>query len=131
MTELKPQGKSQISLAQAFKCAYSGIWSTIKTERNIKIELVFAALAIIAGFILQLGAVEWAIIVILIGIVLAAELFNSAIEALVDLASPEAHPLAKHAKDAAAGAVLILAKIAVVAGLIIFINAAFRLLGNS
>jgi diacylglycerol kinase len=120
---VKPPG----SLLQAFRHAVSGIAATIKNERNMRIELVFAFLAVLAGFILQISVVSWAVILILIGAVLAAELFNAALESLVNLSSPDLHPLAKHAKDAAAGAVLILALVAAIVGLIIYIDAAMRL----
>jgi diacylglycerol kinase (ATP) len=117
------------SLVKAFTYAFSGIWTNVKSERNVKIDLVFGALAIIAAAILQLNVMEWAIILILIGCVLAAELFNTSLETLVDLACPKIDPLAKKAKDTAAGAVLVLTIVAVVAGLVIYINAALRLWG--
>jgi diacylglycerol kinase len=119
--------KPRANLPQAFKYALSGIWATIKRERNIKIELVFAAAAIITAIALRLSWAGWAIIIVLIAVVLAAELFNSAIEALVDRVSPEEHPLAKHAKDAAAGAVLVLSIAAAIAGLIVYIDAFLKL----
>ena len=111
------------SLFTAFSFAWEGIVATFKRERNFKIELVIAALALIVSAVLQLEPLEWVLIIILIALVLALELANSALESLVDLASPEQHPLAKQAKDAMAGAVLVSALLAAVCGLIIFINA--------
>jgi len=115
------------TLQRAFASALAGIADTVRRERNIKIELGFAVFAIVAGALLALEPLEWALIALTIAAVLAAELVNTAIEAAVDLASPKIHPLAKRAKDAAAGAVLLLAAASVVVGLIVFINAAARL----
>jgi len=117
------------SLPEAFKYAIAGIVNTAKTERNFKIELAAAALALIASALLALEPAEWVLIIILIVLVLALELVNSALESLVDLASPATHPLAKHAKDASAAAVLIAALGAAAGGMIIFIFAALRLWG--
>ncbi|MDR1087985.1 MAG: diacylglycerol kinase family protein [Coriobacteriales bacterium] len=115
------------SLAAAFKHALSGIAHTVSHERNIKIELVIAVLALVASSLLQLEPLEWAAIIILIVLVLALELANSALESLTNLASPAEHPLAKQAKDAMAGAVLVVAVGAAASGLIIFVAAALRL----
>ncbi|MDR1358647.1 MAG: diacylglycerol kinase family protein [Coriobacteriales bacterium] len=121
--------RSAEGLAAAFKHALSGIAHIIRHERNIKIELAFAALALIASVLLRLEPLEWAAVIILIALVLALELANSALESLTDLASPDQHPLAKRAKDAMAGAVLVAAVGAVAAGLVIFVSAALRLGG--
>jgi diacylglycerol kinase len=95
----------------------------------MKVHVVVALLAIIAAAVLRLSALEWAIVLILIALVFAAELLNTAVEAIVDLASPEQHPLAKVAKDVAAAFVLVLALVSVVVGLILYISAFLRLLG--
>ena len=118
--------KSPQSLPRSFACAFSGIAQGFG-QRNMRIHLVVAVLAIIACAVLRCTAVEWAIVLVLIGLVIAAELFNTAIEAAIDLASPDIHPLAKRGKDIAAGAVLVLAITAVVVGLIIYIGAFMRL----
>lgn len=76
---------------------------------------------IIAGIVLGITRTEWIMVVMCIGTVIAAELFNTAIEKLVDLVSPERHPVAGQVKDIAAGAVLICAVAAAIIGLIIFI----------
>ena len=83
--------------------------------------LVFAVAAVVLGFALRIDAPSWLAIVICIGAVMAAETANTAIEAVVDLVSPEYHVLAKHAKDCAAGAALILAAASVVVAAIVFI----------
>lgn len=100
--------------------AISGIIQCIQKERNIKIHLVFMFLVIICGFLFQLSITEWLVCILLFGLVISLELVNTAIEAVVDLCTQEYHPLAKIAKDTAAGAVLISAIASVVIGLIIF-----------
>lgn len=101
--------------------AISGIIQCIQKERNIKIHLVFMFLVIICGFLFQLSITEWLVCILLFGLVISLELVNTAIEAVVDLCTQEYHPLAKIAKDTAAGAVLISAIASVVIGLIIFV----------
>lgn len=101
--------------------AISGIIQCIQKERNIKIHLVFMFLVIICGFLFRLSITEWLVCILLFGLVISLELVNTAIEAVVDLCTLEYHPLAKIAKDTAAGAVLISAIASVVIGLIIFV----------
>ena len=101
--------------------AISGIIQCIQKERNIKIHLVFMFLVIICGFLFRLSITEWLVCILLFGLVISLELINTAIEAVVDLCTQEYHPLAKIAKDTAAGAVLISAIASVVIGLIIFV----------
>ena len=101
--------------------AISGIIQCIQKERNIKIHLVFMFLVIICGFLFRLSITEWLVCILLFGLVISLELVNTAIEAVVDLCTQEYHPLAKIAKDTAAGAVLISAIASVVIGLIIFV----------
>ncbi|MDR2956814.1 MAG: rRNA maturation RNase YbeY [Coriobacteriales bacterium] len=115
--------KQPSSLIQAFRWAIEGILATVKTQRNMQIHLVVAAVAIIAGVIFSLGIAEWAIIIICIALVLVAEMLNTAIEQIVDLASPDIHPKAKLAKDIGAGIVLIAALAAVAAGLFVYVDA--------
>lgn len=123
------EGKPQSTLAQSFKYAVAGIVSTVRDGRNIKIELGIGAAVLVVSALLSLQPHEWALIIVMIALVLALELANSAVESVVDLMCPEVHPLAKHAKDAMAGAVLIAALASVAVGLIIFISAALRLWG--
>ena len=101
--------------------AISGIIQCIQKERNIKIHLVFMFLVIICGFLFRLSITEWLVCILLFGLVISLELVNTAIEAVVDLCTQEYHPLAKIAKDTAAGAVLISAIASVVIGLIILV----------
>lgn len=115
-------------LYKSFGYAFQGIFHTIRTERNIKIHCVIAVLVTIFGIWLQISRTEWMICFILFGLILALELVNTAIEATVDLCTEERRPLAKKAKDAAAGAVLIAAIFAAVIGLMIFVPRLLELL---
>lgn len=108
-------------LYKSFGYAFQGIFNTIRTERNIKIHCAAAILVTIFGIWLQISKTEWMICFILFGLILALELVNTAVEATVDLFTEERKPLAKRAKDAAAGAVLIVAIFAAVIGILIFI----------
>lgn len=108
-------------LYKSFGYAFQGIFNTIRSERNIKIHCCVAALVVIFGVWLGLSRTEWMICFVLFGLVLSLELVNTAVEAVVDLVTMERHPLAKKAKDAAAGAVLISAIFAAVIGLMIFV----------
>ena len=108
-------------LYKSFGYAFQWIFNTIRTERNIKIHCAAAILVTIFGIWLQISKTEWMICFILFGLILALELVNTAVEATVDLFTEERKPLAKKAKDAAAGAVLIVAIFAAVIGILIFI----------
>lgn len=107
-------------LFRSFSHAFAGIGYAFKTQANLRIHLVVALAVIVAGLWLQISTVEWTILVVTIMIVLSAELFNTAIEAVVDRVGSEPHPLSKIAKDTAAGAVLIGAIGAVIVGVLIF-----------
>jgi diacylglycerol kinase (ATP) len=104
----------------SFRYASRGILSMLRTEPNARIHAAATVLAVAAGFGLEIGRAEWLAVVLVIGAVWTAESFNTACEALCDLASPERHPLAERAKDVAAGAVLVAALTAVVVGLLVF-----------
>ena len=116
-------------ITKSFGYAFEGIFTCISKERNMKIHCVMAVLVVIAGFVLKLSAVEWCICLGLFGLVMALELVNTAVEAVVDLVTQEYKPLAKIAKDTAAGAVLIAAIMAALAGLIIFVPKGLVFLG--
>ncbi|MCR5770222.1 MAG: diacylglycerol kinase family protein [Butyrivibrio sp.] len=107
-------------LYKSFGYAFEGIFNTIKDERNIKIHLVVTVLVIIFGFILNISLSEWFVCILLFAIIIPLELVNTAIEAVVDMTSKGYDPLAKKAKDAAAGAVLVAAILSAVIGGIIF-----------
>lgn len=111
------------SFKKSFGFALQGFRYTLATERNIRVMLGGAAFAVVMGLVLQLDLVSWAIVLLCIGCVLAAELLNTAIETVVDLVSPEYHPLAGHAKDIAAAAVYVLSFFVAVVGVCVFANA--------
>ena len=115
---------------ESFGYALQGIGAAIRRERNFKVMLAMGAAAVVAGFALRLDAMSWVAVVLMIGLVLCAELLNTAIESVVDLASPDIHPLAKYAKDLAADAVLALSACVGVAGLVIYVRAALLLFGG-
>ncbi|RHW41023.1 diacylglycerol kinase family protein [Neobacillus notoginsengisoli] len=108
-------------LIKSFGYAIAGIAVAVKTERNLKIHLVFATIAIGFSFFFSISKTEWLFILFLIGGMISLELLNTAIERAVNLVTEEVHPLAKQAKDIAAGAVFIFACLSVVTGLIIFL----------
>lgn len=103
----------------SFQHAVRGWWHVLKTQQNAWIHSVVAAIVVIVGLWLRLPARDWAVIVLTIAMVFTAEFINTAIEAVVDLASPVHHPLAKVGKDVGAGAVLVAAVAAVLVGLLI------------
>jgi diacylglycerol kinase (ATP) len=110
-----------LGLARSFGWAFAGVWHMLRRQRNAQIHSLITILVIVFGVVLQVNAAEWVALVLAIALVLALEALNTALEAVVDLASPQIHPLAKHAKDTAAGAVLIGAIGAAIAGCIIFL----------
>ena len=108
---------------KSFTHAFSGIGVLIKQEHNARIHLVILILVIIAGIVLKITATGWIAIVFAAGLVFASECFNTAIENLSDVVSPEKNEKIKIAKDVAAAGVLISAIISVVVGIIVFLPA--------
>lgn len=108
-------------LRKSFGYAFKGIDDVIEHEPNMKIHVVVAILVVFMAFILKVSIIEWIILVLLIGAVLAAETINTTIENLVDMYTKEYDEKAKIVKDTAAGTVLILAITSAIIGLIIFI----------
>lgn len=109
------------SFFRSFQYAWQGVWYCLKTQPNMRIHLAAALIVCVAGWQLDIPKVEMAVLLLTIGLVIVTEIMNTAIEKLVDLASPEYHPLAKVAKDAAAGAVLAAAIVALAIGYYVFI----------
>jgi diacylglycerol kinase (ATP) len=103
----------------AFGHAFRGWWHVLRTQHNAWIHSVFATVVILMGLWVGLKPLDWAVIVLTIAMVFTAEFINTAIEAVVDLASPVHHPLAKVGKDVGAGAVLVAALAGIVIGLLI------------
>lgn len=108
-----------VSLLRSFGFALEGISYVIRTQRSARIQLAIGAAVLALAAWMRITALEWAVLVLAIALVLALEALNTAIELTVTLASPERHPLAKAAKDVAAGMVLIAAIASVVVGLVI------------
>ena len=104
---------------RSFGYAFAGLNHLFRTQRNARIHALIAAIACAAAWWVGVSRSEWAVLVLTIALVLILEGANTAIEAAVDLASPNVHPLAKVAKDVAAGTVLIAAIAAVAVGLLI------------
>jgi diacylglycerol kinase (ATP) len=104
----------------SFGYAFRGIAYFICTQPNAWIHLIAMVVVICLGFYQKLNLTEWVLIVLAVGLVLSAEAFNTAVEKLTDLVSPEYHPIAGIVKDIAAGAVLITAIAAAVIGVLIF-----------
>jgi diacylglycerol kinase (ATP) len=107
------------NLLASFRYAFAGIGHVLRTQRNLRIHLIITVIIIGVGLVLGLSSLEWAAIILAMGLVLTAEMLNSALEAAVDLASPDPWPLAKVAKDTAAGAVMLAVFAAVIVGLLI------------
>ena len=117
-------------LGRSFKAAFEGIASTYKKEQNIKIHTIISLIVVLSGFIFKINYIEWLVCLVLIGFVMMAEFFNTAIEYVVDLASPEIHPLAKAAKDTASAGVLMMAIISALVGCVIFIPKIIEFVGG-
>lgn len=106
---------------KSFGYSWDGLKYAFKYEQSMTIHIITTILIIIAGIILKLNFQEWLICIVLIGLVISTELINTSIEAVVDLACQEIHPLAKTAKDTASAAVFVFALTALVGGLLLFV----------
>lgn len=111
---------ARATFLRSFVYAFAGVRYAVRTQRNARIHLVIAILAIGAGLWLRISPVEWALVFVAITGVFIAEMFNTVAEACVDLATQEFHPLAKVAKDVAAGTVLLNAVLSIIIGLFVF-----------
>lgn len=107
------------SRARSFRYAFSGWWYVIHTQRNAWIHAIFSLLVVILSFWLELAPHDWAVIILAIAIVWISEFVNTALEAVVDLASPKQHYLARVGKDVGAAAVLIAAFSSAIIGILI------------
>ena len=113
----------------SFRYASAGLRYLFATQRNARVQASIGGVALLLGATLRISRAEWAILVLLIALVLVLEALNSAIEATVDLVTGDYHPLAKIAKDVAAGAVWLLALASVIIGAIIFLPRLLALVG--
>ena len=106
-------------LVASFHYAFAGLSHFFRTQPNARIHLVITVAVVILGLWLGLPSRDWAVIAVTTGLVFVAEALNTALEAVVDLASPERQPLARVAKDVGAGAVTLAALVAVLVGLLV------------
>jgi len=116
------------SFVHSLHCALAGLAWGFRTQRNIRIQSLIGLAVVPAAYMLQLPTAQILVLLLAIALVLAAELFNTAVEATIDLVSPDVHPLAKVAKDAAAGGVLVAASGAAAVGLFLFVPPLWSLL---
>lgn len=107
------------SRVRSFRYAFSGWWFVIRTQKNAWIHAVISVIVIVLALWLQVSLQDMAVLVLTIAVVWTAEFLNTAVEAVVDLASPQIHPLAKIGKDVGAAAVLIAALASIIIGLLI------------
>jgi diacylglycerol kinase (ATP) len=119
MPKQQPAQWHSRSRVESFRYAFGGLWYMLHTQRNAWIHAIATVCVVLLGVWLRLDHVEWAIIALTVGLVWMAEFVNTALEAVVDLASPDIHPLAKVGKDVGAAAVLIAAITSVIVGLLI------------
>lgn len=115
---------------KSFGYSIEGLKYAYKYEQSMFIHLTMLCFVIIFGLILRISLMEWIICIILCGLVIATELINTSIEAVVDLTCPKIHPLAKIAKDTASAAVFVFAITAAIAGLVIFVPKIITLINN-
>jgi diacylglycerol kinase (ATP) len=108
-----------VSRIASFRHAFAGWWYVLRTQHNAWIHAVASVAILVVALGLGLERLEWAILILIVTVVWVAEFVNTAVETLVDLLSPEIHPLAKIAKDIAAASVLIAALAAIVIGLLL------------
>ncbi len=117
-------------LINSFKYAFKGIGSSFWTERNMKIHFTIMAIVIVMGFIFKISRIEWLVCISWFALVIGGEMFNTAIEQVVDIAMPKKDPRAKLAKDVSAGGVLVFAIGSAIVGLIIFVPKILELLNG-
>jgi diacylglycerol kinase len=113
---------------KSFRFAFNGISSLLKNEHNARIHILAAAVALATGIVLKINFQEWCFIIIAIGLVFIAELFNTSLETIADAVDPEWNEKIRKAKDYAAAAVLISTITAVIIGGLIFIPAILKLI---
>jgi diacylglycerol kinase (ATP) len=123
-------GFSVAARARSFGHAFAGVAALLTTQHNAWIHALATVAVLVAGVVLRVSALEWALLCLAIGLVWLAEGLNTALEALCDRVAPEPHPLVRRAKDVAAGGVLLAACAAAAAGLFIFLPKLALLLGS-
>lgn len=113
--------ESKHSLSDNFRFAFDGLKVAFLKGRNFRIQVTLGGLAILLGLILRLDSFEWLDLTLVIASVLILELMNTAIEAIVDMVSPEIQPKAKIAKDVAAASVLVASIASIFIGVFLFL----------
>jgi diacylglycerol kinase len=116
-----PPSSPVAGFLRSFVFAGQGAWYVLHSQRNMRVHLAAAIVTVLAGTLLSISATDWACIALAIGLVLVTETINTVVEALIDMYTQQFHPLAKIAKDAAAGAVLIASIVAVGVAVAIFL----------
>jgi diacylglycerol kinase len=111
--------KPRVKFAISARHAFDGVIYVVGHERNAQIHVVVALVVIALSAWLQLDLLQWALVLLAIGLVFTSEMLNTVVELLVDLSTQKIHPLAKHAKDVAAGAVLLMALVSAVIGFLV------------
>lgn len=124
----KDKGDTLTRYKKSIRHALSGFWYAIKYEHNMIVILFATFIVTFAGLRFNISAYEWLFCITIIAMIMATELINSAVEAVVDLETTEYHPLAKIAKDTASAATLTLVIASVIGGLIIFLPKIIALL---
>ncbi len=109
------------NIIDSFKYAFSGLIYGIRNERNIKVHFSIMLIVIFMGILFKINLIEWSICIILFGMVISLEYVNTAIESVVNICSPEKNELAKISKDMAASAVVVVAIVSLIVGMIIFL----------
>jgi len=112
--------RSRISLIDSFNCAFQGVIYAVRTQRNMRVHLLIAMVVLIAAVVVSVSESELIALILVIAFVLITEMVNSAVEAAIDVSTTSFDPMAKLAKDMAAGAVLISTLTAVSIGFLIF-----------
>ena len=125
------EGFSPSARARSFGHAFRGVAALLATQHNSWIHAAATVAVVVAGVCFGVGALEWALLCLAMGLVWLAEGLNTALEALCDRVAPEPHSLVRRAKDVAAGAVLLAACAAAAAGLFIFVPKLLSLLGSA
>lgn len=123
---MSPGRGSATAFVRSFSYAGQGVWHVVRTERNMRVHLIATVIVVTAGAVLRISAADWAAITLAVGLVLVAEIFNTVVESIVDLYSGEYHPLAKVAKDGAAGAVLVASIAAIGVAVAVFVPVLIR-----
>ena len=118
--DIKKERARDKRLVDSFNFAIEGLISALKNEKHMKVHILAAIIIVILAIVINASKVEILIISLSVSFVIITELVNTAVEAIIDLVSPERHPLAKLAKDVAAGAVLVAAINALCVGYLLF-----------